>query len=163
MSERIITCDLDLDGWTVAEARAYRAAVGVNAEYALGTMRKAVLEAQAEAREAFGDAVDAEGWSPPDDWLPLAMLNLDAMHLAGFAYIAARRVEPGLGFDDFTNQIHVGELSQAFYGQLIARAEDDDAAPLANRAQRRAKSGRPTKTGTPSRTSTTGRSARSTP
>lgn len=160
--ERIIACDLNLDGWTVAEARAYRDAVGVNAEYALGAMQKAIAESRAEARAEFGEAVDAEGWTPPKDWVPLAMLNLDPIHLAGFAYIAARRDDPALDFAAFTDAVHVGELSQAFYTQLVSQAEAA-AAPLPNRAARRSTPGRPTKNGTPSRTPTSGRSPRSTP
>jgi hypothetical protein len=159
---RVIVCDLGVDGWTVKEARVYRAAVGVNAEYAIGAMQKAAIDSRHEAREAFGDAVDKPGWDPPDGWMPLAMLNLDPFYLAGFAFIAARRTVPGLDFGAFTDEIHVGELSRAFYAELMAEAEDA-APPLVNREQRRAKSGRPTKTATPSRTSSAGRSTRSTP
>ena len=160
--ERTISCDLDIGGWTVAEARAYRAAVGVNAEYAIGMLRQAATASRAEAREQFGDAVDDDKWAPPDDWTPLAMLNLDPMYLAGFAYIAARRDDRTLDFGEFIEQLHVGELSQSFYAELMGQAEDA-AAPLPNRAARRKAPGRLTKTATPSPTSTAGHSKRSTP
>jgi len=161
--ERTITCDLDLDGWTVSEAHAYRAAVGVNPEYAWGLIANAVKASMTEARETYGEAVEAKGWKPPKDWVPLAMLNLDPVQLAGFVYVTARRADPGLDFAALLDELHVGELSQAFFGQLMATAEA--AAPLVNREQKRAaaKSGRATKTATPSGTSTAARSPRSTP
>ena len=76
MTERIIACDMKLDEWTVGEADAYRKAVGVNAEYAYGALMEALRTTRDEARDTFGDAVDAEDWTPPDDWLPMAMLNV---------------------------------------------------------------------------------------
>lgn len=159
---RTIICDLQIDGWTVAEARAYRSAVGVNPEYAWGLLTNAVKASLAEARETYGEAVEAPGWEPPSDWVPLAMLNLDSAQLAGFVYVAARRDEPGLDFAALLEELHVGELSQAFFTQLMATAEA--AAPLANREQRRAtKSGRKRATVTPSGSSTAARSPRSTP
>ena len=162
--EHVIVCDLEVDGWTVAEADAYRKAVGVNAEYAWGIVQRAVRESQVEARETYGEAVDEPGWSPPDGWAPLAMLNLDPLYLAGFAYVAARRADPALTFDALLGSLHVGELVSAFYGQLTTLAEER--APLAapNREQRRAtKSGRPKTSASPSATSTAGRSPRSKP
>jgi hypothetical protein len=160
--ERVITCDLDIEGWTVAEAAAYRKATKVNPQYAWGLITAAVRASMNEARELYGAAVDETGWTPPADWAPLAMLDLDPVHLAGFVYVAALRADPAADFDELCGSLHVGELSRLFFEQLTGMAEE--AAPLANRQQRRAaKRGPKTKPATPSGTSTAARSARSTP
>lgn len=159
MTERIIACDMKLDEWTVGEADAYRKAVGVNAEYAYGALMEALRTTRDEARDTFGDVVDAEDWTPPDDWLPMAMLNVPPLYLAGFAYVAALRDEPGLDFADFVKLVRVGELTHVFYAELTGAAD-----PLVNRAQRRARAkSRPSKPASPSASSTAGRSGKSAP
>jgi hypothetical protein len=163
--EHVIICDLEVDGWTVAEADAYRKAVGVNAEYAWGIVQRAVKESLVEARELYGEAVDEPGWQPPADWAPLAMLNLDPLYLAGFAFVAARREEPGLAFETLAGQLRLGELVSSFYGQLTALAEERPPLAAQNREQRRAaaKSGPRKTAATPSAASTAGAKRRSTP
>ena len=68
---------MNVQDWKVPEARAYRKHVGVNPEFAADAISAAIDEAQAEARAKFGDDVDAQGWEPPDDWTPPALLNVD--------------------------------------------------------------------------------------
>lgn len=160
---RTVVVDIDLDGWTVAEARAYREAVGVNAEYALAQLNKAVAESQQAALEEFGDAVTTPGWEPPEGWIPMPMMNVDPAHLLGFAWIAARREDESLSFAALSDSLPISGLMEAFYTAIGLAAEKaaEEAAPLVNREQRRA-SGRQSKTGSPSRTSTAGRSPKST-
>ena len=112
-----------------------------------------------------GEAVDEPGWQPPADWAPLAMLNLDPLYLAGFAFVAARREEPGLAFETLAGQLRLGELVSSFYGQLTALAEERPPLAAQNREQRRAaaKSGPRKTAATPSAASTAGAKRRSTP
>ena len=160
--ERVIVVDINVEQWTVGEARAYRDAVGVNPEYALGVLQNAVNESRADAVKEFGDACFEEGWKPPAGWAPLRMLNVDPAYLLGFAWIAARRADPSVTYTALENELPVGDLSEAFYAALSATIEA--ATPLANRAERRARGRGPrTTTASPSRASSAGRSRKSTP
>jgi len=150
--ERIVVVDIDVEKWTVAEARAYREAIGVNAEYALGQLQLAATMARDDARRLFGEAVDDPGFTPPSDWVPLSMLNVDPVYLCGFAWIAARRSQPELTYAELENELPQGQMMRAFYEALAASI-----APLGNRAARRSQPRTPpTKTASRSATSTRG-------
>jgi hypothetical protein len=160
MSEQTIAIDLQVQDWKVPEARAYRAAVKVNPEYAATQIDAAIRESEKEARDVFGDAVDTEGWEPPDDWTPSAMMNVDPDYLLGFAWIPARRDNPDLTWEKFGDEgPSYGDLVSGFWAALQRTVEE--AAPLLNREARR-KTGQRSKTASSSATSTTGRSKRST-
>jgi hypothetical protein len=138
VSEIVIKVDLNVDEWRIPEARAYRAAVHVNPEYAADAIRAAFVEAEAEGRDTFGEAMDAEGWEPPDDWMPRCLLSFDPDYLLGFAWIPARRDDPGLEYEAFAESLSYGDLVTAFWKAMTDAAEAEAAAaPLANRAERR--------------------------
>lgn len=161
MSEpREITVDINVDNWTVLESHEFRRRVGVNPEYAMVMVQRAWNAAADEMRDTFGSAMDEEGWRPPEDFVPLAILNVDAMHLLGFAWIAHRRDNPDAAFEAWSGTIPVGELNQAFYSAMNAMVEAQHTVPL-NRQQRR-QSGRRSATPSPSATSSTGPSETST-
>ena len=48
--ETLVEIDLDILHWTVKETREYRAAVGVNPEYAIGALKVAADDSAAEAK-----------------------------------------------------------------------------------------------------------------
>ena len=148
---------LSISEWTVPEAFAYRAAVKVNPEHAAQQIMNAFRAIEAEVRDEFGEKVDEEGWSPPEEWVPGALLNIDPMHLLGFFWIPARRNDKALAFDDFAESIPYGALIEGFWAFITeALKEAPDEAPLVkNRAQRRA-SGQRGKSASPSLTSTDG-------
>lgn len=154
---QVVTIDVNVEQWTVREARAYREAVGVNAEYALGQLQLAAKLVASDARQEFGEKTEEDSWEPPADWVPLAMMNIDPAYLLGFAWIGARRKDPDVTYEGLEDSLPVGQLMPAFYAALTAGAE----APLANRAARRHPGPRK---GTASRSaaSTAGRSATST-
>jgi len=116
--EKLVLIDVDIQHWTVKETRLYREAVGVNPMYAMGVLSRAANESAAEAKALFGDA------DPPEDWLPLPLFNIDPGYLLGFAWMAARRKDKALAFDDYEGTIETGELMRAFYG-----GADEVAAP----------------------------------
>lgn len=161
--ERILRLDMNTDGWAIPEVRAYRKAVGVNPDYAGETIDRAFKAADAESREAYGELVDEKGWSPPDGWVPLAVLNIDPDYLLGFYWITARRQDPSLDYDAFVEGVRYGEVLESFWSTLKTLAEERQAQlPLANRAERR-KSGQRKGTSSASATSSAGRRATSTP
>ena len=159
MTEKVLRMDLDIDHWTVFEAHAYHRAVGVNAEYALGTVQRAFQTAHAEAVERYGDAVDVKGWEPPDDWVPLAILDIEPTYLLGFCWVSERRDDHDLAFDTMANSVEYGALTRGFWDSATEAVDD---APLVapNREQRRRKSPQ-RKTASRSASSTTGPSAKS--
>lgn len=163
---RVIAIDLDVDRFTVAESRLFRAAVGCNPEYALITLQRAVNEGREEAYAAFGERMDEQGWKPPAGWAPSAMLNVDPAYLCGFAWICARRSDPSITYEAMEQSLPMGELMDAFYGALTETIEraTKASAPLADRAARRSRQPTPrTTSASKSRGSTTGHSERSTP
>ena len=159
MTEQVIAIDLGVDGWRVPEARAYRKAVGVNAEYAAAAIQQAFVEAEKEARDEFGDNVDVEGWEPPAGWVPKSLFNFDPDYLLGFAWIPARRGDADLAFEPFAESLKYGDLVAAFWSEITSAAEA--ALPLGNREARR-KRGPASKTGSRSATTSSGRSKTST-
>ena len=108
--ETVVEIDLDILHWTVKETRQYRACVGVNPEYAIGALKVAADESAAEAKRLYGET------DPPEDWMPLALLNIDPAYLLGFAWMAARRKAPALTFEAYSGEIETGDLMAAFYG-----------------------------------------------
>ena len=136
MSDRTIIVDLGVDDWHIPEARAYRKAVGVNPEYAAVAIEGAFSEAQKQARAEFGDAVDEDGWETPEDWLPKVLFNFEPDYLLGFAWIPARRTEPGLEYEEFAESLLYGDLVGAFWTAMNEMAKAAEA-PLENRAARR--------------------------
>lgn len=159
MTDLVIRIDLQVDQWKVPEARAYRGAVGVNAEYAADSIQRAFADGEKEARAEFGDKVDIEGWEPPDGWTPPGLFNIDPDYLLGFAWIPARRDDPALEYDAFAESVPYGDLLKAFWESVLEAVKE--AAPFENREARR-KRGLVSKTGSKSAPSTTGRSPRST-
>jgi hypothetical protein len=117
--ERLILIDIDVMHWKVGETRAYRAAVGVNPEYALGVIMRASEEAAAEIKTKFGDE------QPPPEYMPLPMLSVDPMFLLGFAWVTARRSDPALTFDAYAEDIETGQLMEAFYGASAGQVDDE--------------------------------------
>lgn len=162
MTERILRLNLDTDAWSIPEVRAYRKAVGVNPDYASETIDRAFKAADAESREVYGEKVDEQGWSPPDGWVPLAVLNIDPDYLLGFYWITARREDHELEYEAFVESVRYGDLLESFWSTLKALAEKVEAAPLANRAERR-KTGQRKATSSRSATSTAGPRAKSRP
>lgn len=116
----ILKIDIDVMGWTAKETRLYRANVGVNPEYALGTLQRAAEEAAVEARAKFGTD------PPPPDYMPLSLLNIDPGYLLGFAWIVARRSGSHLSYDDYSDTITTGALMRAFYGSAPESAGEPD-------------------------------------
>ena len=159
MTERIVTVDLEVDAWRIPEARAYRTAVGVNAEYAAAKIQQAFVDAREEGLAKFGEAMDAEGWEPPDDWMPASLFNFEPDYLLGFAWIPARRTEPELGYEAFAESLKYGDLVAAFWDAMVSAAEA--AVPFENRADRRSR-GPASKTASRSATTSSGASKTST-
>ena len=118
--ERLILIDIDVMGWTVKETRLYREFVGVNPEFALGTLQRAAEEAAVEAKAKFG------AQPPPPDYMPLSLLNIDPGYLLGFAWVVARRSDPHLSYDDYADTIPTGALMRAFYGSATESAGEAD-------------------------------------
>ena len=146
--EKLVLIDIDIMHWTVFETRLYRTAVGVNPEYAMGALKKAAEDSSAAIAAEFGDA------EPPDDYMPMALLNVDPGYLLGFAWMAARRADKTLTFDDYAETIETGALMQAFYGASAEAAEEE--APLAEPPAKARKTSSPPKAALPSASSTAG-------
>ncbi|HAM57211.1 MAG TPA: hypothetical protein DCQ64_18115 [Candidatus Rokubacteria bacterium] len=164
-AERVLKIDLNVSGWTIPEARAYRRAAGVNPEYAGEVVDRAFRATDDEARETFGAQVDEEGWTPPEDWMPLCLANFDPDYLLGFFWIPARRADPSIEYEAFAASVPYGDLLAAFWAFVMESAEKAEAeSPLgqANRATRRA-TGQRGKTASRSRTSSAGRSPKPKP
>ena len=159
--QAVIAVDLQVDTWKIPEARAFRKAVGVNAEFAASAIQDAFIAAEKYSRAEFGDKIDEEGWEPPDDWTPPSLLNIDPDYLLGFAWIPARRADPSLEYDAFAESLVYSELVAGFWDAVLEAARA--AVPLEpNRAARR-KRGPASPNASPSPTTTTGRSRKSTP
>jgi hypothetical protein len=157
----VIAVDLQVDTWKIPEARAFRGAVGVNAEFAAAAIQAAFVAAEKQARDEFGEKVDEPGWEPPWEWVPPALLNIDPDYLLGFAWIAARRADPALDYDAFAESLVYSELVAGFWAAIVEAARD--ALPLEpNRAARRSR-GPASKTASSSPARTTGPSKKSTP
>ena len=155
-----IMIDLNVDEWTVLQSHEYRRVIGVNPEYAMMSVQRSWNEGVDEMSREFGAAVDEDGWRPPEGYAPLAILNIDAMYLLGFAWIAHRREHPEAAFDAWAETVPLAKLNEAFYESMTALVGAQQARPL-NREQRRA-NGRRSKTASPSASSSTGPSETST-
>lgn len=132
-AKRKIGIDLNIDEWKVAETLAFRGATSCNPEAAVSRMNAAFEEAQAEAREKWGEKIDEEGWEPPDSWMPECLMNIDPALLLGFAWVNERR-KAAVTYAEFADAISYGQLLEGFYDAMMASADD---APLPNRGQRR--------------------------
>jgi len=161
VTEPVVAVDLQVDTWKIPEARAFRKAVGVNAEYAASAIQDAFVAAERDSRAEFGAKVDEEGWEPPGEWIPPSLLNIDPDYLLGFAWIPAHRADPALEYEAFAESLLYSELVAGFWAAVLEAAKA--AVPLVpNRAARRSLGPR-SQTASPSPTSTTGPSKKSTP
>lgn len=162
MTDLVLKLDLNSDAWTIPEGRLYRQAAGVNVDYAWEVIRRAIDAAETEARETFGEAIDTEGFTEPEGWTPLSVLNIDPDYLLAMYWIRARRDDHELTYDAFAECVPYGDLASSFW-QAMSDAVEAAAAPLVapNREQRR-KTGPRSKPASRSRTSTAGRSKTST-
>ena len=120
-----VPIDLDFSHWKLPEVRAFRAATkGVLPDRAMIAIQNTFRRAEMEAVEQFGEA------DPPDDWMPEAIGDLDPDHLAAFSWVAVRREQPDLTFDEFCETLPYGLLQEAFWRVLFEAAESADAFPF---------------------------------
>ena len=134
--EREYKLDLDIEKMGLPILEAYADLVGVQATYARAIVGDAVRSAFQEVADNFGDE------KPPEGYIPPAILNVPPKYLVGFIWLAARHDE-GFGpslFKRLWEQLDVDSLYAAFFGALNDKAEEAEAAPLPNRAARRAAS-----------------------
>jgi hypothetical protein len=121
--------DFAWQDWPFAVQLAYRDVVKVNPQYAAVKIGDALEAVRDQVKAEFGDVPD--DWEPPEDWVPAALLNIDPRYLLGFVWIAERRHEPGLRFDDLIERMDYQGLIVALMTELAKEApEAPDPAPL---------------------------------
>ena len=148
--------DFNWQDWPFAVQLAYRDVVKVNPQYAAVKIGEALEAVREQVKAEFGDVPDE--WEPPEDWIPDSLLNIDPRYLMGFVWIAERRHEPGLRFDEIAERVDYAGLITALLTELGKEdPETPEPAPLAEEpSQPTATSSRRSKNNSPPAKSSAG-------
>lgn len=142
MSDKDIIMDIDVDSWTYEQRKTYKRAVGVNPQYALAEVETAI-------RAAVIARLDKK------DGGTNVLLNMDEDWLLGFVWMARRKAEPNLQFEQTWGEYEYTDLMEYACDIWIERQEEAlaarDAAPLdEGNLDQTAQSNQPSKTDSPS-------------
>lgn len=151
-SERVLAIDINVHQWPGSLRALYRDRVGVNPQYALACIQQAFEAADDEAEKFDGD--------PPDDWVPLALLNLPEKYILGFIYVAERRKDPTLKWRELLDGTSYSDILEAVFACFMAAAnveEDEDERPLGDGPVPTTRPTPPSKTASLSASSSAGR------
>lgn len=146
-----IVMDIDVDSWTYEQRKAYKRAVGVNPQYALAQIESAIKSAVISRFDGKTEGMNA-------------LLDMDEDWLLGFVWMARRKSEPTLQFEQTWGEYEYIDLMDhvcdVWVEQQEAALAAREAAPLdVDSSDQTVQSNPPLKTDSPSSSSSEAESA----